>query len=222
MNLNPLRSKSSNKILSLMDAFLSLTIIILLGLGILMLFINDPQDRDQDDTVEPIGSMMVEMFWPDDVHVDMDLWVQAPDDSPVGFSRKTGIQFDLLRDDLGRNNDMAGRNYEIMIGKDIVPGKYYVNVDWYPTGASNRREGYGPGIGTVHTEPIEVRVVVSLTIKGQIAKQIIARTYTVKHLQEINMFNFEITEEYDINPDSVYSSDRVKLSSGGGIMEDDL
>ncbi len=212
MNLNPLKGKSGIT-LGLMDVFLNLMAILILGLAILMLFINDPQDKDQDNAVKPIGSMMVEMFWPDDVHVDMDLWVQAPGDSPVGFSRKTGIQFDLLRDDLGRNNDLAGRNYEIMIGKDIVPGEYYVNVKWYPTGASNIREGYGPGMGVVHTTPIEVRVVVSLTLKGKIAKQIIARTYTVKLNQEINMFNFEITEDHVLDPDSVYSSDRIRLTN---------
>ena len=219
MNLNPLKGKSGITI-GLMDVFFNFMAILLVGLAILMLFINDPQDKDKDDSVEPIGTMMIEMFWPDEPHVDMDLWVQAPDDSPVGFSRKTGIQFDLLRDDLGRNNDLAERNYEIMIGKDIVPGKYYVNVDWYPTGASNVREGHGPGISVRHTEPIKVRVVVSLTLKGKIAKQIVARTYTVRMLEEVNMFNFEITEEFDIDPDSVYSSDRIRISGSYADYED--
>ena len=36
----------------------------------------------------------------DTVDVDIDLWVKAPDDIPVGYSNQGGLFFNLLRDDL--------------------------------------------------------------------------------------------------------------------------
>ena len=51
------------------------------------------------------GNVMVEARWADELDSDIDLWVQAPGDVPVGYSNKSGVIFNLLRDDLGRNAD---------------------------------------------------------------------------------------------------------------------
>ena len=216
--LNPFK-RNSPVTIALLDVFFGLMVTMVLSLGILMIWVNDPKKESSENAVEPIGSMMVEMFWPDDVHVDMDLWVQAPNDSPVGFSRKTGTQFDLLRDDLGRFNDLANRNYEIQIGKDIVTGTYRINVKWYPTAQSNNREDGNVGGNTEklqsYNQAIEVRVVVTLTIQGQPSTQIIARTVTVNPTQEINVFNFDINDNFKLDPDSVYFNQRLRLSSPG-------
>ena len=56
---------------------------------------------------------MIEARWPDAVDADVDLWVQAPGDVPVGYSNKGGAIFNLLRDDLGTRADATGINYEI-------------------------------------------------------------------------------------------------------------
>ena len=56
----------------------------------------------QDEaTKEPSGSVIVEVLWPDDRNVDVDLWVKSPDDAAVGFSNMAGYYFNLLRDDRG-------------------------------------------------------------------------------------------------------------------------
>ena len=53
----------------------------------------------------PPGNVIVELTWDKDVDADVDLWVQGPGDVPVGYSNKSGIIFNLLRDDLGKGGD---------------------------------------------------------------------------------------------------------------------
>ena len=74
---------------------------------------------------------MVEANWPPDLDSDVDLWVQAPGDVPVGYSNKGGAVFNLLRDDLGQQLDLSGLNYESSYSRGIVPGEYTVNVHLY-------------------------------------------------------------------------------------------
>ena len=57
--------------------------------------------RDTKDTAAP-GNVIVEVRWPTELDSDVDLWVQAPGDVPVGYSNKGGAMFNLLRDDLGQ------------------------------------------------------------------------------------------------------------------------
>ena len=62
----------------------------------------------QDEaTKEPAGSVIVEVLWPDDRDVDVDLWVKSPDDAAVGFSNMAGYYFNLLRDCLLYTSDAA-------------------------------------------------------------------------------------------------------------------
>ena len=52
----------------------------------------------QDEaTQEPSGSVIVEVLWPNDRNVDIDLWVKSPDDAAVGYSNMAGYYFNLLR-----------------------------------------------------------------------------------------------------------------------------
>lgn len=89
--------------------------------------------RKQHDTEEQKtpGNVVVEMHWPDDVDADVDLWVQAPDDIPVGFFNQGSRYFNLLRDDLGTEGDVTGKNYEISYSRGIPAGEYIVNVHMY-------------------------------------------------------------------------------------------
>ena len=82
------------------------------------------------DTSAP-GNVLVEINWPPELDSDVDLWVQAPGDVPVGYSNKGGAVFNLLRDDLGRQVDLSGINYENAYSRGIVPGEYTVNVHLY-------------------------------------------------------------------------------------------
>jgi len=114
--------------------FRDLITIALLGfvaLVIMLLFhLNPPGWKENEDAKAP-GNVMVEIRWPDALDADVDLWVQAPGDVPVGYSNKGGVIFNLLRDDLGRRADATGLNYEMAYSRGIVPGEYTVNVHLY-------------------------------------------------------------------------------------------
>ena len=66
---------------------------------LIMPHINRPGARTAAGTAPP-GNVIVEARWPDAIDADVDLWVQAPGDVPVGYSNKGGAIFNLLRDDL--------------------------------------------------------------------------------------------------------------------------
>lgn len=53
------------------------------------------------------------MHWPSDMENDVDLWVKAPGEGPVGFWNQGGEVFNLLRDDLGAIGDATDENYEV-------------------------------------------------------------------------------------------------------------
>ena len=77
---------------------------------------------------EPVGSVIIELFWNDDIDADLDLWVQGPNDGPVGYSKPSGLVFNLLRDDRGLTGDYTPLNYEISFTRGIVAGEYQANV----------------------------------------------------------------------------------------------
>ena len=69
-------------ILLALTGFISMVIL-------LIPFVNPPTEEESSST--PPGNVIVELFWDDKRDVDIDLWVQAPDDIPVGYSNKGGI-----------------------------------------------------------------------------------------------------------------------------------
>ncbi len=79
----------------------------------------------------PPGNVVVEIHWPAELDADVDLWVQAPGDRPVGYSNKGGRIFNLLRDDLGRFLDITKVNYEVAYSRGIIPGEYIANIHLY-------------------------------------------------------------------------------------------
>ena len=83
------------------------------------------------DPVQTPGNVIVEVRWPDRTDADIDLWVQAPGDDPVGYSNKGGRVFNLLRDDLGHTNDLSALNYEMAFSRGTPAGDYTVNLHLY-------------------------------------------------------------------------------------------
>ncbi len=83
------------------------------------------------EPTRPPGNVIVELRWPDDLDADVDLWVEAPGDTPVGYSNKGGRIFDLLRDDLGHAGDATGLNYEVAFSRGVPAGDYTVNLHLY-------------------------------------------------------------------------------------------
>ena len=145
------------------------------------------------DSVNMPGNVMVEIRWPDELDADVDLWVQAPGDVPVGYSNKGGKIFNLLRDDLGTKGDATGLNYEVSYSRGIVPGEYIVNVHLYRN----------------NTQLTDIPVTTVVSVKAPHAhgaKQILTSQVKLSHLgQELTVFRFRLTENGDLETGSVSS-----------------
>ena len=170
------------------------------ALVILLLPHLNPPGEKTAENIDPPGNVIVELRWPDEMDSDVDLWVQAPGDFPVGYSNKGGVIFNLLRDDLGRRADATGMNYEVSYSRGIPPGEYTVNVHLY----RNPARSY----------PVPVTVVTSVkkTAKES-AKQILASKVDLEREgEEATVFRFELDEAGNLLPGSVHSLQR-KLRS---------
>ena len=129
--------------------------------------------------VEPPGNVMVEIRWPDAMDADVDLWVQAPGDVPVGYSNKGGTFFNLLRDDLGLRNDATRLNYEVAFARGVPEGEYTVNLHLYRNLAG---------------KPVPVTVVASVkAAPAEAARQLLAREVTLaREGQETTVYRFRL------------------------------
>ncbi|HFD15930.1 MAG TPA: hypothetical protein ENJ38_06460 [Rhodospirillales bacterium] len=160
---------------------------------ILMLPHLNPPGAKQSEDSEPPGNVIVEIRWPDEIDADVDLWVEAPGDVPVGYSNKGGLVFNLLRDDLGKRADATGMNYEVSYSRGIPPGEYAVNVHLYRNVAK--------------VYPIPVTVVTSVKRNAQeSAKQLLAsKVELTREGQEITVYRFKLDEYGRLQPGSVHS-----------------
>lgn len=202
------------------DVFLSLFICIFVLLVLVVPFINDPgKKKDNIDVAKPIGTMMIEMDWPQKATPDIDLWAKSPKDTrAVGFSNKGGIDLNLLRDDLGTYRDLTDRNYEVIVSRGIVPFKeYIINVHWY-------------GNELNWSKPIEVKVRVTVhkspTDNTTATSRIILFTSVIlrKQSEELTVFRFKLDEHYELikssvhaTPMSIMSADDKKGFGGDGF-----
>ena len=149
----------------------------------------------------PPGNVLVEATWPPDLDADVDLWVQAPGDVPVGYSNKGGAVFNLLRDDLGQQLDLSGLNYESSYARGVVPGEYTVNLHLY------RNRAGAPQV------PVTVIVSSKPTVADP-ARQILMSKVELDHEgQERTVFRFRLTERGDVVPGSVTSLQRPLRSA---------
>jgi len=162
---------------------------------LLLPHLNPPGEAAQAN-VEPPGNVMVELRWPDEVDADVDLWVAAPGDVPVGYSNKGGALFNLLRDDLGQRADATGLNYEVAYSRGIVPGEYTVNVHLYRNPAG--------------TFPVPVTVVTSVKATPDArAKQLLASELELaREGEELTVYRFTLSAEGELAPGSVHSLQR--------------
>jgi hypothetical protein len=102
---------------------------------LLLPHLNPPVKASAAESISQPGNVIVEARWPDDLDADVDLWVQAPGDVPVGYSNKGGLIFNLLRDDLGLFGDATKLNYEVSYSRGVPPGEYAVNLHLYRNSA---------------------------------------------------------------------------------------
>jgi hypothetical protein len=156
----------------------------------------NPPGRTGEASSEPPGNVIVELRWPDELDSDVDLWVEAPGDVPVGYSNKGGAIFNLLRDDLGRRRDATELNYEVSYSRGIPPGEYTVNVHLY------RNTG-----GVL---PIPVTVVTSVKKSPtERARQLLASKIELgREGAEVTVYRFRLSDDGNLVPGSVHSLQR--------------
>lgn len=149
--------------------------------------------EESSQAVDPPGNVIIEARWPDDYDSDVDLWVQAPGDVPVGYSNKGGAIFNLLRDDLGLRADATAMNYEVSYSRGIPSGEYVVNLHLYRN--PERRL------------PIPVTVVTSVKPNtADSAKQILASEIELgREGEELTVFRFELDQSGELVPGSVHN-----------------
>ena len=180
-------------ILLALTGFISMVIL-------LIPFVNPPTEEESSST--PPGNVIVELFWDDKRDVDIDLWVQAPDDIPVGYSNKGGLFFNLLRDDLGIYKDNSPVNYEVSYSRGISDGVYIANVHLY-------REDKAP------FKPILAELLVSVVDPdSNKRKQILRTSKKLEEIgKEITVFQFELDKKGKLNKNSI-NNKYVMLRSG--------
>jgi hypothetical protein len=137
----------------------------------------NPPTRAQD--IAAPGNIFVQATWPVDANDDVDLWVQAPRDRPVGYSNKGGKTFNLLRDDIGLVSDSDNANYEVAFSRGAPEGEYIVNLHLYA-----RRSGINP---------LKVSLVVQLKGSGDSLSTIAKREISlVRPGEEITVIRFRL------------------------------
>jgi len=155
-------------------------------------------EEKQDEESLNQGTLMVELFWDDSLETDIDLWVKAPHDIPVGYSNKGGLVFNLLRDDLGeeewkRDRDLSGRNMEIAVARSAPPGHYIVNVHLYDLDGAEF--------------PVAFRIIVSKQRRSKDAgiKQLFSVDGEFRSVsEERTAVQFELDESGHVIPDSIH------------------
>jgi hypothetical protein len=151
--------------------------------------LNPPAIEDQ---AEPPGNVVVDMEWPPG-DADVDLWVMGPGEIvPVGYSNKSGVLWNLLRDDLGTSSDPTPSNYENAYTRGIIPGEYIVNVHCFRC--------------PVLPVPVDVTIRIKKEDDGDKATiKAIATTKVVlkQNHEELTALRFELTKEGEIVPNSM-------------------
>jgi hypothetical protein len=154
--------------------------------------LNPSAKADAVESVASPGNVIVEIRWPDGNDADVDLWVQAPGDVPVGYSNKGGAIFNLLRDDLGRVGDPTNQNYEISFSRGLPPGEYTANAHLYrnPSG-----------------QPVDVTMAISVKADAQSsARPLLSTKMTLRREgEELTGFRFTLKEDGKLQAGSVHN-----------------
>ena len=154
-----------------------------------------------DEPTPPPGNLIVEVRWPDRIDADVDLWVEAPGERPVGYSNKGGRIFNLLRDDLGHKSDVTGLNYEIAYSRGTPEGDYTFNLHLY----RNNSGEY----------PIPAVVVVSVkrNVNAPLQELATKEIELVGTGQEVTVVRFSLDESGNLVPGSLHDLPRSLRST---------
>ena len=141
----------------------------------------------EEANIKSKAEFMVIMEWNDRSHYDVDLWMQDPSKTIVGFPNRDAGWLHLDRDDLGSSNDTImlangekktiWLNREIMTVRGMTPGEYIVNVHLYST--KGRSDG-----------PVDVNVqVLKINPYGEVHNDVVTLKY---NRQEETVIRFKV------------------------------
>lgn len=152
------------------------------------------------EAATPPGNVIVEVLWPDEIDTDVDLWVEAPGDKPVGYSNLGGLVFDMLRDDRGHYRDISGANYEVAYSRGAPKGEYTINVHLY----SNAER----------VLPVPVKVIVSVRTDNKKIRRIASRDVSLGFLgEEITVLRFSLDDKARLVQGSIHELPRALRAS---------
>ena len=151
------------------DLMLAIGMLFMIMAMVAMLMINPIGKEIDEANITFKGSVVVEMYWPDAYASDVDMWVKAPGDIPVGYlsGHRNGKFFGYLRDDRGSIGDFTERNYEFSATRGRPLGEYIVNAHlyWFRTYLTAPSSGL-PGSG--NTSPIPSEDTLPMEVKFKV------------------------------------------------------
>ncbi|MET0109818.1 MAG: hypothetical protein ABW084_13030 [Candidatus Thiodiazotropha sp.] len=114
------------------DLLILLALLMLTLVVLLIPLIKVQQESTRTEIEKAAGDMIAEITWAPDSPADIDLWVNAPKKNEnVGYASPYGEIFNLVRDDLGRDVDFSGLNYEFIFSRGIPDGRYRFSIVYY-------------------------------------------------------------------------------------------
>lgn len=169
--------------------------LVLLGIVtmfIIVLFHINPVGEKNNSEIKQPGNISVELLWPSESKMDIDLWVKAPGETQIGYSNKDGPTFNLVRDDVGVTNDPVQINYENAFSRGAPAGEYIVNVHLY----------------NANVEPLPITVRVTVRIRRPddpdgnetVLVKDVSLSY---HKEEVTVFRFTLDDKAHIVPGSI-------------------
>lgn len=164
-----------------------------------------PHHPSKDDTItEKPGVLSIEVSWPADWFTDVDLWVLAPKEHPVGWNHKAGRTLNLVRDDTGSLGDFIPVNVEHVFTRGLVPGEYIVNLHLY---------------GNVQGKfPVPVKVQITYRDDYNSSSYIVFQEEVVLRFtgQEVTIARFRIDAEGKLNHNSFHRIPKSIVPRTGG------
>lgn len=153
-----------------------------------------------------LGAICVELSWPNERDVDLDLWGHSPGSpNTVGYSNMHDEHLNLYRDVTGFNHNPTHNMIEVMCSDQIIPGEWTFNVHYFTNHESTGSMPDDPRNAITAT----MMVTIHYDNKSIQSNERFMGTFTLtKVTQEKTMFDFIIGSDGKLIKDSINSNDK--------------
>lgn len=165
------------------DIIFNCLLVFLLLTSLLMAHVHLPT-AEETGAIDQPGQMYVELVWPAQNNVDVDLMIKDPNEEITFFRNSATRAFNLVRDDRGLLNDTTGVNFEHAFSRALPDGWYVINAYIYALNDGQL--------------PVDVNLIVNLKdfemIEGP-SEQAISETVTLDAVQqELTLARFLVVD----------------------------